>query len=420
MSLMIRDAKVYIGSQFVDRDLIIADDNIFAIDKQNQEYVLHLDHGKLFEKKTNIINNSNPRVIYLDNSFVLPSFSDVHVHFRQPGYEYKETIKTGSMAAAKGGYTSVCTMPNLKPAPSNLEALNVQLDIIKRDSVIDIIPYGSITKDQSGRGTLSDMESLRDYVIAYTDDGFGLQKTELMREAMIKAKELGKLIVAHCEDESLLAKGDIRGSEWKQIERDIKLCDEIGCSYHVCHISTKESVELIRDAKKSGVDISCETAPHYLLLNREMIISDTGKFKMNPPIKDKEDQMALIEGLNDGTIEIIATDHAPHSHEEKSRGYERSLNGIVGLEVAFPMLYTKLVRPGKVSFDVLIRAMSENPRKRFDIDDQGLVILDLNREYKINSDEFLSKGKSTPFDGELVNGETVMTILRGEIVYEKR
>jgi len=419
MSLIIKGGKIYIGNEFVKRDLVITDDDIFAIDG-NQDYVLHLDHGKIFEKKTNFINNSKPRVICLDNSFILPSFSDVHIHFREPGYEYKETIKTGSMAAARGGYTSVCTMPNLKPAPSDLKSLKMQLDIINRDSIIDIYPYGAITKNQSGRGLLSDIQGMQNKVIAYTDDGFGLQKGELMEEAMKIAKSLNKMIVAHCEDEELLNKGYIRESEWKQIERDVNLSYKTGCKYHVCHISTKESVEIIRDAKKSGVDVSCETAPHYLLLSEDMIDCRLGSYKMNPPIKTEKDRIALIKGINDGTIEIIATDHAPHSENEKNLGFKDSLNGIVGLEVAFPALYTRLVKKGEIEFDRLIEVMSENPRKRFGLNDKGLTIVDLNNKYEIDSSKFLSKGTSTPFDKSLVYGETLLTILRGKIVYEKR
>ena len=418
MSLMIKGAKVYIGKEFVERDLIITDNGIFANDG-NQEYVLHLDHGKILEKKTNFINNSNPRVICIDNSFVLPSFSDVHVHFREPGYEYKETIKTGSLAAAKSGYTSVCTMPNLKPAPVDMNSLMVQLNIIEKDSIINVYPYGAITSDQSGRGKLSDIEAMKNHVIAYTDDGFGLQKSNLMEEAMKKAKSLNKMIVAHCEDEELLRKGFIRESEWKQIERDVNLSYKIGCPYHVCHISTKESVEIIREAKKSGVDVTCETAPHYLLLHEDLIDYNNGAYKMNPPIKKKDDMLALIEGINDGTIDIIATDHAPHSEEEKSRGFNESLNGIVGLEVAFPVLYTNLVKKGLITFNKLIEVMCENPRKRFKINEKGLIVVNLDNEYIIDSNKFLSKGKSTPFDKESVYGEVLMTILKGETIYEK-
>ena len=306
---------------------------------------------------TNMNDCDEKRVIELDNSFILPSFCDVHVHFREPGFGYKETIRQGSLAGARGGYTVVGTMPNLKPAPCDMDSLRVQQEIIDRDAVIQVIPYGTITKDQSGTGTLSDMEGMANHVLAFSDDGKGVQDDGLMREAMNVAKSLNKLIVAHCEDESLLREGKVRESEWRQIERDLKLADETGCGYHVCHISCKESVEVIRDAKKSGVNVTCETAPHYLVLDTEDVrkgIAENsvagGRFKMNPPIKDPEDRKAMIEGALDGTVDMIATDHAPHSAEEKTKGFEKSLNGITGLECAFPVLYTGLVRPGGDDF----------------------------------------------------------------------
>ena len=274
---------------------------------------------------TNMNDCDEKRVIELDNSFILPSFCDVHVHFREPGFGYKETIRQGSLAGARGGYTVVGTMPNLKPAPCDMDSLRVQQEIIDRDAVIQVIPYGTITKDQSGTGTLSDMEGMANHVLAFSDDGKGVQDDGLMREAMNVAKSLNKLIVAHCEDESLLREGKVRESEWRQIERDLKLADETGCGYHVCHISCKESVEVIRDAKKSGVNVTCETAPHYLVLDTEDVrkgIAENseagGRFKMNPPIKDPEDRKAMIEGALDGTVDMIATDHAPHSAEEKT------------------------------------------------------------------------------------------------------
>ena len=366
------------------------------------------------------------RVIELDNSFILPSLCDVHVHFREPGFEYKETIRQGSLAAAHGGYTLVGTMPNLNPVPHDLATLNVQRDIIERDAVIGVMPYGTITDNQSGTGKLSDMAAMAPYVLAFSDDGKGVQDEGLMREAMLQAKALGKLIVAHCEDEALLHEGKVRESEWRQIERDLKLADETGCGYHVCHISCQESVEVIRDAKKSGVDVTCETAPHYLLLDSMEVKAATkfipalgGRYKMNPPIKDSVDRQALIEGCLDGTVDMIATDHAPHSEEEKSRGFEGSLNGITGLECAFPVLYTGLVRPGTMSFDRLMEMTSYAPRKRFGIEEQGsYVVMNLSHSYVLDSRDFLSKGKCTPFDGMTVYGKTLMTIRNGKIVYE--
>ncbi len=375
---------------------------------------------------TNMNECDEKRVIELDNSFILPSFCDVHVHFREPGFGYKETIRQGSLAGARGGYTVVGTMPNLKPAPCDMDSLRVQQEIIDRDAVIQVIPYGTITKDQSGTGTLSDMEGMANHVLAFSDDGKGVQDDGLMREAMNVAKSLNKLIVAHCEDESLLREGKVRESEWRQIERDLKLADETGCGYHVCHISCKESVEVIRDAKKSGVNVTCETAPHYLVLDTEDVrkgIAENpeagGRFKMNPPIKDPEDRKAMIEGALDGTVDMIATDHAPHSAEEKSKGFEKSLNGITGLECAFPVLYTGLVRPGVMTLERLVEMMAIAPRKRFGLPmGDGYAVMDLENPYVLDSSRFLSMGKCTPFDGRTVYGKTQMTFRNGKIVYE--
>lgn len=365
------------------------------------------------------------RVISLDNSFVLPAFADVHVHFREPGYEYKETIKTGCLSGAAGGYTDVCTMPNLKPAPSNLDALKVQLDIIKRDANIGVHPYGTITEEGRGEGRMADMEAVAPYVIAFTDDGFGVQDGGQMREAMQRARALDKMIVAHCEDMDLLHQGKVAESEWRQIERDLKLADETKVAYHVCHISCKESVEVIREAKKSGVNVTCETAPHYLVLDRNDLDSFVtkspelgGRFKMNPPIKDAADREALIEGIHDGTVDMIATDHAPHADDEKNRGFLKSMNGIVGLETAFPVLYTRLVKTGIISLDKLVDLMSINPRERFGLaapDDY--VVIDYANEYVINPDSFKSNGRWTPFDGWKVYGRPIYTIRNGEVVY---
>lgn len=375
---------------------------------------------------TNMNECDEKRVIELDNSFILPSFCDVHVHFREPGFGYKETIRQGSLAGARGGYTVVGTMPNLKPVPCDMDSLRVQQEIIDRDAVIQVIPYGTITKDQSGTGTLSDMEGMANHVLAFSDDGKGVQDDGLMREAMNVAKSLNKLIVAHCEDEALLREGKVRESEWRQIERDLKLADETGCGYHVCHISCKESVEVIRDAKKSGVNVTCETAPHYLVLDTEDVRKGVaenpeagGRFKMNPPIKDPEDRKAMIEGALDGTVDMIATDHAPHSAEEKSKGFEKSLNGITGLECAFPVLYTGLVRPGVMTLERLVEMMAIAPRKRFGLPmGDGYVVMDLENPYVLDSSRFLSMGKCTPFDGWTVYGKTQMTFRNGKIVYE--
>ncbi len=364
---------------------------------------------------------------------IFPGFCDVHVHFREPGFSYKETIFTGSRAAARGGYTDVCTMPNLNPVPDTPEHLKEQTDIIARDSVINIYPYGTITMGQEGT-RLSEMEAMCNNVIAFSDDGRGVQSDSLMREAMQKAKSLNKMIVAHCEVNSLLNGGYIhdgvyakahghRGicsaSEYEQIARDIKLVKETGCKYHVCHISTKESVDIIRRAKKDGVDITCETGPHYLVLD-DSHLKEHGRFKMNPPLRSIEDRLALIEGVQDGTIDMIATDHAPHSAEEKSRGLEKSPFGIVGIETAFSVLYSGLVKTDIISLEKLISLLTTNPRTRFNIpDSNSFTVWDLNKSYTIDPNDFVSMGKSTSFEGMTVSGECMLTVLNNNIVYKR-
>ena len=343
---------------------------------------------------------------------VLPGFVDVHVHFRQPGFSYKETIASGSMAAAKSGYFAVCTMPNLNPVPDSLDNLEQQLEIIKRDAKINVLPFGSITKGQKGK-ELSDLEAMSPYVCGFSDDGVGVNDKGLMREAMQRAFALGKVISAHCEDNTQIK--DSSAAEWKQIERDIKLADETKVKYHVCHISTKESASLIRDAKKSGVDITCETAPHYLTFS-ELDVKDDGRFRMNPPIRSLADRMALIEAVCDGTVDMIATDHAPHSAEEKSRGLA-SLNGIVGLEVAFPVLYTELVKGGVISLERLVNLMSYAPSNRFGIALNGFTVFDLNSEYKIDVNSFASMGKCTPYENKTVFGKCIANVIGDTVVY---
>ncbi len=362
------------------------------------------------------VENSSDSVVsvFADEYFIFPGFADVHVHFREPGFSYKETILTGSAAAARGGFTTVCTMPNLSPVPDSLDNLKRQLDIIERDAKIRVLPFGSITRGEEGKA-LSDIEALAPFVCGFSDDGRGVDDTALMREAMQRAKAVGKLISAHCEDGSQIK--DSPEAEWKEIERDIKLADETGCAFHVCHISTKESVSLIRDAKKSGVDITCETAPHYLTLaNRDCL--DHGRFKMNPPVRTSLDRDALLEGIVDGTIDMVATDHAPHSAEEKSRGFAGSLNGVVGLETSFPVLYTELVKRGVISLTRLVELMSINPSLRFDIENDGFTVFDLSGEYTVDPDEFLTKGRSTPFEGRRVFGRCIATVVGGKTVYE--
>ena len=367
-----------------------------------------------------------------NNAFVFPAFCDVHVHFREPGFFYKETVKTGSLSAARGGYTDVCTMPNLNPVPDSAENMQKQLEIINKSAVIRVHPYAAVTVGEKGED-LSDMEALAPLCIAFSDDGKGIQNEEIMLEAMKKAKKLGKIIAAHCEDNSLLFGGYIhageyarlhghRGicseSEWKPIERDLRLAKKTGCKYHVCHISCKESVELIRRAKAEGVDVTCETAPHYLVFN-DMDLREDGRFKMNPPIRSEEDRSALIAGIKDGTIDMIATDHAPHTAEEKSGGLEKSLMGVVGLETAFPVLYTELVKTGIITLEKLIELMAVNPRQRFGITEtEDICVYNLESEYKINSQEFASMGKSTPFEGKTVFGKNLLTVCGGKAVWQ--
>ena len=369
----------------------------------------------------------------LDSSqYVLfPGFCDVHVHFREPGFSYKETIRSGSMAAARGGYTDVCTMPNLDPVPDSLEHLRPQLEAISRDGVIGIHPYGALTVGEKGL-QLAALEELAPYAAAFSDDGKGVQQEELMRSAMLEAKALGKVIAAHCEDERLLRGGYIhdgayarahghRGicseSEWGQIARDLRLVRETGCAYHVCHVSARESVDLIRRAKREGVNVTCETAPHYLLLD-ENDLKEEGRFKMNPPLRGAADREALVEGLLDGTIDMIATDHAPHAPEEKSRGLEKSLFGIVGLETAFPLLYTGLVKPGLLPLERLIALLTEAPRARFGLPlGNDFSIWDLNVRETIDPADFLSRGRATPFAGQAVYGRCLLTVHAGRPVW---
>ncbi len=364
---------------------------------------------------------------------VFPGFCDVHVHFREPGFSYKETIATGSRAAAAGGYTAVCTMPNLNPVPDSAKSIALQQHIIDRDACIHVYPYGSITVEQKGE-TLSDLSAMAPHAIAFSDDGKGVQDEGLMREAMKQAKALGKLIVAHCEDNALLHGGYIHDgdyakahghkgicseSEYGPIIRDLKLAEEIGCGYHVCHISTAESVEAIREAKKRGVDVTCETGPHYLVLD-DSCLQEDGRFKMNPPLRSKRDREALIEGVCDGTIDMIATDHAPHSADEKAKGLCGSAFGIVGLETAFPVLYTQLVKMGIITIDRLLELLVYDPRKRFGVPlGEDFSVWDLSKEITVDPAHFVSLGKATPFAGNTLYGECVLTVCNGKIVYKR-
>ena len=363
---------------------------------------------------------------------VFPGFCDVHVHFREPGFSYKETIRSGSYASARGGYTAVCTMPNLNPVPDSVENLQQQLQLIQDGACIHVYPYGAITVGQQGQA-MADLEGMAPNVIAFSDDGRGVQSDEMMRKAMEEAKRLDKMIVAHCEVNDLLRGGYIhdgayakahghRGicseSEWVQIDRDLKLVEQIGCRYHVCHISTKESVEIIRQAKARGVDVTCETGPHYLVMDDSML-QEEGRFKMNPPLRSAEDRQALIQGIQDGTIDMIATDHAPHSAEEKGKGLEKSAFGVVGIETAFPICYTYLVKTGIITMDRMMQLLVFNARKRFDIPlGKDFSLWDLDAEYAIDPAEFVSMGKATPFQGWKVHGKCLLTVCDGNIVYK--
>ena len=363
-------------------------------------------------------------ISHFSNCYILPGLTDVHVHLREPGFLYKETMKTGTLSAAAGGFTDIFSMPNLDPCPDTVENLEIQLAAVERDACVRVYPYGSITMGERGQ-ELSDMERLADHVIAFTDDGRGVASEEMMREAMKRAKALGKLIVAHCEDENFPKESS--ESEWKQLERDIRLIRETGCSYHVCHVSTRESIELVRKAKEEGLDITCETAPHYLTISNDQV-EDDGRFKMNPPIKGPEDREVLLEAIADGTIDMIATDHAPHSRDEKSRGFADSAFGIVGMETAFPVMYTKLVETGIITADRLIQLMCDGPRKRFGLPGTSIAselssaaptfaIWDLDSRYRIDPEGFQSMGRSCPFEGWTVTGRCLLTAVDGKVVW---
>ena len=422
MALLIKNAQVYMGGKFEKSDVLIKNSVIHSISPS-----ISFDSAdRVFDCK--------------DKYFLIPGFVDVHVHLREPGFSYKETIKSGTAAAAKAGYTAICPMPNLDPAPDTPEHLKVQTDIIKRDAVTDVFPFGTITVGRKGVGECVDFAAMKDRVIGFSDDGTGVQTDGLMKEAMEKCAQLGCVISAHCEVNELLKGGYIHDgeyckahnhkgicseSEWKQIERDCRLSEETGCQYHVCHISTKESVDIIRKAKARGVRVTCETGPHYLTLCDKDLQED-GRFKMNPPLRSESDMLSLIEGIQDGTIDVIATDHAPHSAEEKAKGLSGSAMGIVGLETAFSVLYTKLVKTGVITLERLVEMMSVKPREIFGIDGgeikegatADLCLLDLEKEWVVDPEKFLSQGKATPFKDWKLQGENLLTILRGEIIYE--
>lgn len=421
MTTLIKGAFCYTGAGFTKLDVLIKD-------------------GKIDTLGPSISSNGVDAVFYAQDKYLIPGFVDVHVHLREPGFSYKETIKTGTMAGAKGGYTAVCPMPNLNPVPDSVDNINVQLDIIKKDACINVYPFASITKGRQGRGELVDFESLKELAVGFSDDGTGIQLGEDMQRAMQECARLGKIISAHCEVNDLLKggyihdgeyckvhnhKGICSASEYEQIARDCELAKQTGVKYHVCHISTKESVDIIRKAKADGVSVTCETGPHYLTMCDKDLLED-GRFKMNPPLRSERDRLALLQGIADGTIDVIATDHAPHSAEEKSKGLAGSAMGVVGLETAFGVLYTKLVKTGFITLEKLIELMSINPRKIFGLpggiiaegEVADLALLDLDAIWTVDPSEFVSMGKATPFEGWQLQGKNVLTICGGNVVYE--
>ena len=395
--------------------------------------------GKILLIGKNIEPEAGDQVVDCTGKLVCSGLVDLHVHLREPGFSSKETIASGTAAAAHGGFTTVCSMPNLAPAPDNMEHLQQQLDLIAKDAVVKVLPYATITERRAG-DELVDFTALKPYVAGFSDDGTGVQREEVMKAAMEAAAENDCIIAAHCEVDDLLRGGYIhdgeyarqnghRGicseSEWAQIERDIKLTEEIGCRYHVCHISTKESVALIREAKSRGVKITCETGPHYLTMC-DMDLQEEGRFKMNPPIRSAEDRDALIAGIQDGTIDVVATDHAPHTAEEKSRGLERSAMGVVGLETSFAVIYTKLVKAGVISLEKAVDVLAEAPRRIFGLggslnegEAADIAVFDLDAEWTVDPEKFHSKGKATPFEGWVLQGECCLTMVDGKIVYER-
>lgn len=420
MNYLFKNTNAYTNGAFCKCDVLVNDGKIAAIGEN--------------------LDSNDAEIIDLQGKTLIPGLVDVHVHLREPGFEYKETIATGTAAAAHAGYTIICPMPNLNPAPDSIEHLQVELDAIAKDARVKVYPYGCITKGQKGTGELVDFDALYPNICGFSDDGRGVQSKDLMREAMAQIAELNGILAEHCEVNELLNGGYIHAgkyakahnhkgicseSEWKEIERNIELSRETGCRFHACHISTKESVELIRKAKAEGLKVTCETAPHYLLLTEDDLQED-GKFKMNPPLRSKEDQKALIEGIVDGTIDTIATDHAPHSVEDKSKGLAGSAFGIVGLETAFPLMYTYFVKKNIISLEKLIELMAIEPRKVFGFEGgikvgqpADLAVMNLDAFYKINPNDFLSKGKATPFENWQVYGECEMTFVNGKIVYKK-
>ncbi len=399
-----------------------------------------LIEGKIIKKIQSNIDHDNHQVIDCKNHFVSPGFIDIHVHLREPGYEDKETISTGTKAAAKGGYTLVCAMPNTNPIPDCEKTVDYVLDLIEKKALIKVLPYASITKDQTNENKLVDMVNLKDKVCGFSNDGHGVQSTQVMYEAMLNAYKYETIICAHCEEDSILYGGYVHKgykakkegwngitslSESIQIARDTLIAEETKAKYHVCHISTKEGVRIIRDAKKRGVNVTCEVTPHHLLLTENDVYDSNTK--MNPPVRELKDKYALISGLIDGTIDMIATDHAPHTYSEKQKGLKEAPFGVVGLETAFPLIYTNFVETEIASLEDVIKWFSYNPAKRLNLEYGKLLpgriaditVIDLHTEREINSDEFISKGKNTPFNNWTCKGWPILTIVDGKVVFNK-
>ena len=419
MEYLLKNGQVFTDGQFQRVDVLLRDGHIAAVGGS--------------------ISSGGAVSIDLGGAFVFPGLVDVHVHLREPGFSYKETIATGTMAGARGGYAHLGAMPNLNPVPDSRAHLQAELEAIARDARVHVHPYGAITVGEQGEA-LADLAAMAPDVLGFSDDGKGVQDSKMMERAMCLARDLGKPIVAHCEDNTLLRGGYIhdgeyarlhghRGicseSEWGQIARDLELVKKTGCRYHVCHVSAKESVDLIRRAKAEGVDVTCETGPHYLLMN-DMDLQEDGRFKMNPPIRSEADREALVEGILDGTIDMIITDHAPHSAQEKSRGLEKSLMGVVGLECAFAVLYTGLVKKGILSLEKLLDLMHTAPARRFGVgtpiavgQPADLTVFDLEKKWTVDPEQFLSLGRATPFQGWEVQGACKMTFIGGEIAWQE-
>ncbi|HLS66663.1 MAG TPA: dihydroorotase [Pseudogracilibacillus sp.] len=402
-------------------ELLLEDDKVVAIDT--------------------IVEAEADQIIDCGGNVVLPGFIDVHIHLREPGGEAKETIKTGTEAAARGGFTTVCAMPNTNPVPDNEETVRDILQRIEKDAVIRVLPYAAITKGLQGKERTNITELSKLGVFAFTDDGVGIQTAGQMYEAMVEAAKNDMTIVAHCEDNSILYGGAVHegdvskrldmpgilnACEAVHIARDVLLAEAANCHYHVCHVSTKESVRVIRDAKRAGIRVTAEVTPHHLLLTEDDITEDDANYKMNPPLRAKEDRDALIAGLLDGTIDFIATDHAPHTEVEKEAGILRAPFGIVGLETAFPLMYTHFVKTGKMTFRQLVDYFTKKPAEVFGLpygmlqvgSIADLTVVDLENEMTIDKTTFYSKGKNTPFDGWNVYGNPLLTIASGKTVYK--